>query len=193
MKILFAFYVATLFLFINGCKDSTTNPIPPASRYTLMESGFENQGQPSLSNWKDGYPIYGLKTSRYSFSNDVPTDGGQWSLKLNPVDSNYSTLRFTVLPEQPSQSKQFVLTYLRKDLFSSHLYNVSLSAYSGSNGYSIPVQTKDSTNWVQDTIKYSSNSLTIDSLVVFITMFAPNTIIDTSKYILLDKFKLEQF
>jgi len=193
VRILAVSFVSAMLLTVTSCGDWGTNPMSTSNGYTLMESNFENQGQPSLSGWQDGYPSYGYRRTMYSFDNDVPPGGEVWSLKLNPPDSTYSTLRFTVRPRQPSQSKQFELTLWRRDRFVGGFYNISLASYSGYTGYVIPIQPTNSTNWVQDTIKYSSGNRTLDSLVVFISMFAPNSKSDTSEYVLLDAFKLAQY
>jgi hypothetical protein len=193
MKAPIIYSISIIIISVISCKDSTTNPTPSPISSTLMESSFENQGQPSLLGWQDGYPVYGYRKTIYSFDNDVPTNGGQWSLRSSPPDSTYSTLRFTVRPVQPSQSKHFILSFWCKDKFHFGFYDVSLVAYSSNGGYSFPVQPNDSTNWVQDTVQYYSGNLTIDSLVIVVSMFAPYSKSDTNKYVLLDKFKLEQF
>jgi len=192
MKTLGKLLIVILLLAINSCKDKT-NPVSPSNVYTIMESNFEGQGQPSLSGWQEGYPYYGYRMPKYSFSNDVPSNGGKWSIKVSPPDTTFSVLLFTAYPEQPSQSKQFRLTFWCKDQFQSNFYDVSLGAWSGSHGYSIPVKKNYSEIWVQDTINYYSDTNTIDYFQIFISMFKPNSESDTSKYILFDNFKLEEY
>src|SRR5450759_2658715 len=95
MRHLLTLFISLLLLLLSCCKDSTTNPTNNAS--VLMDSRFDNQGQPSLSGWQDGYPIYGRRKASYSFSNDIPVNGGLWSMKVFPPDSFESVMRHSIL------------------------------------------------------------------------------------------------
>jgi hypothetical protein len=190
MKLSIFLFLAIAMLSFDSCKDSSTNPTLPVS--VLADIHFENQGQPSLAGWQYGYPIYGLRKTSVSFSNDVPANGGQWSLKVFPPDSFYSVMRYVVHPEQPSQSKQFKLTYSYKSSLNLSC-DVLLEASSGSTHYVNSPMTNDSITWAQNSTIFHSNNLTIDSLVVFISMFTPLNKADTGKFILFNEFKVEEY
>jgi len=183
--------VMVLTLAAHGCKDLSSNPTDTTR--TLIESSFEFQNQPSLSGWEDGYPMYAVKKARYSFDSDVPPGGGQWSLRLQPPDTNATAMRFSVRPEQPSQYSNFRLTYWVKDKYSLGSYAVTLSAWMGSYSYGCAFRRSRSSEWEQDTVTYTSLNRTVDSLVVFVAMYFPYSKSDTSKYIWFDRFKIDQF
>jgi len=183
-----------LLIALNGCKDSTTNPTNQTS--VLKESSFESQGQSSLSGWQDGmdgYPPYSVRRTKYSFDSEVPTNGGQWSLKVYYPDSLDTVLRLVSNAAQPSQFKNYRLTYWIKDKFTQNHYAIYLSANMGSYSYELPFKWPRTANWEQDTITYTSDSRVVDNFALGIGMFAPNSKSDTTQYILLDNFKLEQF
>jgi|ERR1035437_1713479 hypothetical protein len=185
------FFVIAL-LSLNSCKGSITNPTPTPSNSILMDAHFENQGQPSLSGLQYGYPIYGYRKTSLSFSDDVPASGGKWSLKVFPPDSLYSVMRFVVYSVQPSQSKQFRLTCQYKSTLNSDCI-VVLEAWNGTNGYDNVPLNVDSATWTRDTSIFNSNNLKIDSLVVNIAMITPLNKADTSKFILFNEFKIEEY
>jgi hypothetical protein len=189
LSILFCTAIATLS--INSCEDMGSAPASTSTGSVLMHTTFDNLGQPSLSGWQDGYPRYGLLKNTASFSNDVPPNGGQWSLKVFPPDTFYSVMCYVVHPVQPSQSNQFRLTYGYKSLLSSRC-EVTLGAYGASNEY-LTLATHDSITWKRDTLIFHSNNPTIDSVIVFIYMFTPRTKADTSKFILFNEFKLDEW
>jgi len=72
MKLPFAFLISFLSVFaLSGCKKDKTI----SEGNLITNSTFESNGQPDFQGW----------TGMKSFSNDVPADGGKWSLKLEPV------------------------------------------------------------------------------------------------------------
>jgi hypothetical protein len=184
-------FLLVLLLNIN-CKDSSTNPNPASPISVLMDVSFSDQGTPSLAGWQDGYPIWGSRKATVSFSNDVPPSGGKWSLRVSPPDSFASAMRYVVRPEQPSQSKQFRLICWHKSSLSATC-DVFIEACAGSYQYVEAFLNTESTGWSEDTTIYRSNSRSIDSLVVFVSMFATSAVIDTSKFILFNRFRLEEY
>jgi hypothetical protein len=191
MRLSILLFTAIAMISISSCNDTSTTPTSNSNVAVLMQTNFDNQGQPSLSGWQDGYPLYGLLKTTASFSNDVRANGGQWSLKIFPPDIFYSVMCYVVHPVQPSPLKQFRLTYWYKSLLASPC-NVTLGIFSGSNEY-FSLATHDSTTWAQDTLVFHSNSSTIDSLAVFIYIFTPKNKADTTKFILFNEFKLEEW
>jgi hypothetical protein len=86
-----------------------------------------------------------------------------------------------------------VLTrYKYKSSLNSYCY-VVFEAWNGSDGYdNIPLNI-DSNTWTQDTSIFNSNNLMIDSLIVNIVMITPFNKADTSKFILFNEFKVEEY
>ena len=74
-----------LFLTQFGCKKNN-NPVSP-SDVTLMYASFEANGAPSLNDWQ--YTQLG-NSSYVTFSHDVPSGGGSWSLSLQ-CDTVYNS------------------------------------------------------------------------------------------------------
>ncbi|MGA3287615.1 MAG: hypothetical protein ABSD46_09325 [Bacteroidota bacterium] len=190
MKHYLLFIIAILFIMFSCCKDSSTNPTNNIT--VVMDTHFDNQGQPSLSGWQDGYPIYGRRKSSYSFSNDIPLNGGIWSLKVFTPDSFESIMRYAVRLPQPTQSKRYRLIFASKSLLNSYC-SIQFQAFYGTSeegafyGVSSPF-------WKQDSVYYNSNDKTTDSLVVYINVYSPsNNKIDTTKYVLFNEFKIEEY
>lgn len=156
-----------------------------------MDSHFDDQGQPSLSGWQDGYPIYGRRRVSYTFSNDVPVNGGLWSLKIFPPDSFESTMRYSIHLPQPTQSKHYRLIYSSKSLLSSYC-SIHYQAFYGTSEegtfYGVT-----SSHWKQDSVYYDSNDRTTDSLVIYIYVGSSNNRIDTTEYVLFNEFKVEEY
>ena len=71
-KNLFKIILLLIPLLINSC-DKATGPV---FQTNLQNPSFEENGQPSLSGWNVS------DTSMINFSNDVPPDGGKWSLVM---------------------------------------------------------------------------------------------------------------
>ena len=69
MKLLFIISILALFSLSACKKDKTSN-----DGNLISNPGFENNGTPDFSDW----------TGTKAFSNDVPPDGGKWSLQLVP-------------------------------------------------------------------------------------------------------------
>ncbi|MBU2447386.1 MAG: hypothetical protein KJ666_17685 [Bacteroidetes bacterium] len=166
-----------------GCK----NPSEPETVSTILNSDFEQGGKSSLGIWKDGYPIYGYRASLFSFSNDTPIEGGNWSLKLQSPSSSYSVMRLSMAPNQPSVNKTFRLSFWCKNTKNSNC-SVELATYSGNQSF-VWSANIDSSDWKQYSISGSSNGLSIDSLGIFIAMYSSS---DTSRFTLFDKFMIEQ-
>ncbi len=191
MRLTILLFTALATLSINSCKDIGSSPASTSTGSVLMHTTFDNLGQTSLSGWQDGYQSYGIVKTSFSFSNDVPPNGGHWSLKLFPPDTFYSVMRYVVHPAQPSQSNQFRLSYGYKSLLSSRC-EVTLGAYGASNEY-LTLATHDSITWTRDSLIFHTINPTIDSMIVFIYMFTPRNKADTSKFILFNEFKLEEW
>jgi hypothetical protein len=173
-----------------SCHNST-GPSSPPQISVLLDANFDSAGHPSLSGFQDGYPTYAVLRASPSFSNDVPTKQAIRSLKISPPDSFSRVMHITLTPEQPTQWKQFRLVYWHKSFLKS-FYDVQLGLWSGNTGYFFP-SPKYSATWAQDTISYSANATPIDSVVIFLAMFAPSNIADTSDYTLFGGFKVEEF
>jgi len=184
MEVLKSFLLFTLLTIFFGCEDSVTPVIPSV----LMETSFEQGTQPSLNGWRDGYPFYGYRETKFSFSSDTPPNGGKWALKTMPPDSTFTVMRYSVKPTQPSNNKNFTLSFWSKTILHSQDFSISFSTYSGNQGIVKPVVC-DSSDWKLNTYNYSTTGSKIDSIVISIAMFANS---DTSKFVLFDKFKLEQ-
>lgn len=65
-----------------GCsKSAPTAPISPSATDNLLRNpSFESNGSPSLEGW-----IVDVDTNRFSFSSDVPTSGGRYSVALETM------------------------------------------------------------------------------------------------------------
>jgi len=176
-------FVIIISIIQNGCKNSTE----PESVNTILNSNFEQEGKSSLENWKDGYPIYGIEASSFSFSKDTPFGGGKWSLKLQSPFSGASVMRLSLIPNLPGINKTFHLTFWCKN---NKYFDcaVDFVTYSGDQSFAWSVQI-DSSGWKQYSISGSSNGLSTDSLGIFIAMYPSS---DTSNFALFDRFKIEQ-
>ena len=176
-------FVIIISMLQNGCENSTA----PETLGIILISNFEQDGKPSLGSWKDGYPIYGYKASSFSFSNDTPIEGGKWSLKLQSPSSSYSVMRLSLTPNQPSVNNTFRLSFWCKNTKSSNC-SVELAVYSGNQSFGWSANI-DSSDWKQYYINSIPKSLSVDSLGIFIAMYASS---DSSRFALFDRFKLEQ-
>ena len=77
MKTLFTTIgLLTIFAATSCRKDNAIVP-SGANENLITDSSFESNGQPSFQGWTG-------QSKTYSFVNDVPTGGGQWSLQLEP-------------------------------------------------------------------------------------------------------------
>lgn len=82
-------YFAIIFLLflLNSCSKNGNNIVNPYFKQVdfgdttnaIFLSSFEQNGTPSLNGWNSWGS---LSTSTYSFSDDVPIGGGNWSLQL---------------------------------------------------------------------------------------------------------------
>ena len=72
MKTIVAAIVVLLSFFLMSCKKDI--PVPPGGNL-INNPAFDSAGYPSLQGWT------GIG---YSFVNDVPPNGGPWSLQLEP-------------------------------------------------------------------------------------------------------------
>ena len=74
--ILTLFISATISFRCSKSRDRISGPA--GDENLLINSSFEINGDPSLSGWAVS------DTSRVHFSNDVPPDGGSWSISISP-------------------------------------------------------------------------------------------------------------
>jgi hypothetical protein len=156
-----------------------------------MKSNYEGQEIPSLSGWQDVNGV-GSKT-KYSFTNDVPINGGRWSLKINYPDTSFSDLYYVFKPVHPSLTRQYILTFWYKTSpMPIRSYVLALEAYGG--GYLVANgANSSSTKWTQETITYYSNEYVPDSFYVAIHMFGSKAASDSSNYVLFNSFKVEEY
>ena len=185
MKVMKLFLLSTLLTIYFGCEDSVTPVIPSV----LMETSFEQGAQSSLNGWRDGYPFYGYRAAKFSYSSDTPPNGGQWALKTLPPDSTFTVMRYSVKPIQLNNNKDFTLSFWSKTILHSQDFSVSFVTYNGNQSVAKPAVC-DSSDWKLNTFNYSNTESSIDSIVIFISMYANS---DTSKFVLFDNFKLEQY
>jgi len=184
MKVVKIFFPFILFAIFFGCEDSVTPVIPTV----LMETSFEQDTQPSLNGWWDGYPFFGYHEAKFSFSSDTPPNGGHWALKTIPPDSTFTVMKYSVKPTQPSNNKNFILSFWSKAISQSH-FSISFATWSGNQGVVKPAHC-DSSDWKLNTFNYSTTGSNIDSIVISIAMYADS---DTSKFVLFDNFRLEEY
>jgi len=173
-----------------SCDHSTD--VQNSNNDILFESSFESSGQPSLSGWRDGASYYDTPPTKYSFTNDVPPNSGVWSIKLEHPDISGSRLMCTVKPFRVDDTTRFRLTYWLKDTFQATSYHIFFAVFSDSNIYFAPGDRLSPPTWVHDTVTYFSTLRKIDSLMIGIDMEAPTNFKDSSYYIFVDHFKLEQ-
>ncbi len=96
--------------------DNITNPIINSIDFgdttnAVLLSSFESNGKLSLQGWQ---PFDSISTLRYSFSNDVPKDGGNWSLRLQGVKYTESRIDTTIVLSSSDSLKYYVLTFWAK-------------------------------------------------------------------------------
>ncbi len=126
VKIIKYIVVIFSFLVINSCSrndDDITNPNINLIDFgdttnAILLSSFELNGRANLEGWR---PWDSLSTLNYSFSKDVPIDGGDWSLRLQGV--KYTEIWVdTTIGLSPSDSlKNYVLTFWAKGKGSASL------------------------------------------------------------------------
>ena len=107
-------------MIINSCSnknDNITNPNVNSIDFgdttnAILLSSFEYNGIPYLAGWQ---PEDSISTNKYSFSNDVPNGGGNWSLQLQGV-KKYTEVRIdTTITLSPLDSlKNYILTFWAK-------------------------------------------------------------------------------
>ncbi len=91
---------------------SCDNPTEPLSEDTLLwSSSFEANGAPSLETWQ---PLDSSTAHAISFSPDVPSSAGQWSLFV-PLDSmKIYSLHQNIFLSPLTPNVVYVLTYRAK-------------------------------------------------------------------------------
>jgi hypothetical protein len=194
MKLPTICYITFAIFIFSNCKNSITNPtinqkttLPDS---VLIESNFEDQGQPSLSGWHDNWKYHIFQKSSYSFSHDVPKDGGNWSLKINHPNTLRSEMYIYFKPIKPSQMKTYRIIYSYKSSTIPSNYEIALNAYSDGLSSHWWFDGGNSTTWTQDTIMVHPGKYSIDSLRADITMLPMD---DTTKYVLFDNIKVEEY
>ena len=111
-------YLVILFLIfiISSCSkndDDIINPFAGKINFgdttnAIFLSSFELNGNPSIQGWQ---PWDSLSTLKYSFSNNVPVGGGNWSLELRGGAYAKNSVEAT-LDLNPSDSlKNYVLSF----------------------------------------------------------------------------------
>jgi len=151
------FLLSLLFIFFSGCTKTIT-PVDPnveVSPNRLFTTSFESEGNASLDNWiSPGAPIV-------KFSNDVPLNGGKFSIFLKARDLGAFVTKEVIAPEG---IKNYKLTFWSKsteDPGSLIIYKVN-----DSNRTLIKGQNISSKNWKQFSIEFSLSSVTNDKILI---------------------------
>ena len=172
-------------LFLSCSKDSSPTSVRQQSSLTLsdtvalMNYSFEKNGVASI----DGWQLSDTLTKKYlSFSTDIPSDGGSYSLVIQSDSGIFVDLRYKIIPPSSTCIKCFKYSYESKIINpDSALIFVRLGLY-GTNGYidytAIGIIRGDqwrAVNNISDT-----TSTKIDSLIIEISAFSNN--IKTKNY-----------
>ena len=138
-----------------------------------MNYPFEKNGVASIEGWQ----LSDTLTKKYlSFSNDVPSDGGSYSLVIQSDSGKFFDLRYKIIPPSSTYIKRFRYSYESKILNpDSAIIFVRVGLY-GSNDYidytAIGITRADqwrTVNGISDT-----TSTKIDSLIIEISTTSNN-------------------
>ncbi len=151
-------------IIFNGCrKSSDTISGPPSSTNLIMNSSFENNGNPSLEEWKS----YVDDTSAINFSNSLPPDGGNFSVRLLNDWTSMAEIFYKVVPQSGTHAYRLSVwgRTIKPDSFLSASGNLSITLKTGDT------QTQRKSLWFQDTV------WTMYSLLDTVTTVSTDTII----------------
>jgi len=106
--------LSSLIVFSSCSKDSLPTSVTPYSTLTikdtieLLNSKFEKNNLDSLEGWQIANMLF---KKNISFSNDVPSDGGNYSLAIQPDSKNWTSLTYTAIPPSSILKKRFIFSY----------------------------------------------------------------------------------
>jgi hypothetical protein len=107
------FIVLSIILF-NSCNREDSNPLTPNNDSNIIfYSSFESDNSPSFVGWE--YPP-GNPTNLTSFSQDVPTGGGHWSLQIKGTQGlNYFPfIESETILSNPDSTAVYILSFWAK-------------------------------------------------------------------------------
>ncbi|PJA98753.1 MAG: hypothetical protein CO128_05695 [Ignavibacteriales bacterium CG_4_9_14_3_um_filter_30_11] len=146
-----------LFIFFAGCTKTIT-PVDPnveISPNRLFITSFESDGKASLDNWvSPGPPIV-------KFSNDIPLNGGKFSIFLKARDLGAFVTKEVIAPEGNKNYKLSFWSKSTEDPGSLIIYRLN-----GSNRTVIKEQNISEKNWAEYTINFSLTSSKNDIILI---------------------------
>ena len=175
-------------IFSMSCKESEDGLVTPDTDANLIMNGsFELNGVPTLKGWSPT----SVDSSYVSFSNDTPTGGGSYSVKLKNGWTVKSTIWYSLLP--PVGTHQYRFSVWAKAIRSNALADaggeVILTARSsGAMSLNQSIHFTDTT-WTADTLTYTLTTGSTDSLVI---TFRGNIDQSSEGYVLFDLCRFEK-
>jgi len=104
----------TLIVFSSCSKDNLPTSVTPQPTLTvkdtieLLNSTFEKNNLDSLEGWQITNALF---KKNISFSNDVPSNGGNYSLAIQPAPVIWTSLTYTTIPPASILKKRFIFSY----------------------------------------------------------------------------------
>ncbi len=128
---------------------------------TILDYSFEGNGSGGLQGWRFGDS---LAKDFFYLSNDVPPDGGSWSLLMITDTSKSRELIYTIKPPPLSSSKVINLSFNVKSI-GNILGFVDLTIWGSNVEYAPTIMLGKFDNW--GTVSHKMGSATmIDSIVI---------------------------
>ncbi|MDZ7260698.1 MAG: hypothetical protein ONB05_01070 [candidate division KSB1 bacterium] len=113
----FILYTLTFALigFMSCRKSENAGVAPPTDANLIVNSSFERNGAPTLQGWNSN----SVDTSYVNFSNDTPSGGGSYSVKLRNGWTIQSTIWYCLMP--PIGTHRYQLSVWAKAMRSNAL------------------------------------------------------------------------
>ena len=146
-------------LLLGSCtKEGPNQPPNLIEPENLLQNGsFEQNGQPTSNGWYFLWPPDSSEDYRINFSNDVPQNGGTWSLKFDSL--NKYSLSFVTNTDLPTLDHKYELSFWAKSQYQSTNVSLMVTGRGWNISWGRIVYVEDST-WRE----YKINDNTFDSL-----------------------------
>lgn len=158
-------YFILVLILIAGCSENNNNIVePPDDGNLIKNNSFEFNNNPSLNYWFNK----SADTSYVGFSKDVPTDGGNYSVRLKNEWSFPGILVYFVMP--PAGTHRYRLSISGKAIPNNpgSIAGGSVALFQMSSGNASPegfIHFTDTT-WTRDSIIDTLTTTGLDTLLI---------------------------
>jgi hypothetical protein len=171
-----------------SCKKSENGVVTPSADANLMENGsFESNGVPTLKGWGPN----AVDTSYVNFSNDTPSGGGSYSVRLRNGWTVMSTIWCSLMP--PIGTHRYQLSVWAKAIRSNALADAGgdvslMTRTGGGSSFRKSIQFAD-TMWTTGSLIDTLTTSSTDSVVITLR---GNIDESSAGYILFDLCRFER-